>query len=315
MAQNDSIVGLALVTTDHCNCSESKAYENDCSVKKNKHKSKRSLSSDEHGGNCCAVALDNCSPSAVMKPNVKPKPASSCVKAAKKRLKPDSVSSLSNSASLSVSTSDDMCESLSVDDTVSSKRRKRKLHNAHLMDNADSTVKLKKSQTVDSKADEVCSIKDERSIVPNKCNFNIAQLRSALQQCGSFLDAASKQDTLCDKATLKDRTLQLQKESTSTEFEEVDRNMSKTSSSSPSADIVLTDSSRGSLKERMMKKLMSARFRFINEQMYRSTGSEAAEMFEQDKDAFAVYHAGFQSQVLKWPTNPIDRMIDYISGR
>ena len=65
----------------------------------------------------------------------------------------------------------------------------------------------------------------------------------------------------------------------------------------------------------MLNRLTSARFRYINEQMYQSTGRGAANMFARDRDAFAVYHAGFQAQVSKWPTNPVDKVIDYVNSR
>lgn len=64
-----------------------------------------------------------------------------------------------------------------------------------------------------------------------------------------------------------------------------------------------------SLKERLMEQLNSARFRYINEQLYTQTGQEAQEMFEEDEEAFQVYHQGFQTQVNKWPANPVDLFI------
>ena len=64
-----------------------------------------------------------------------------------------------------------------------------------------------------------------------------------------------------------------------------------------------------SLKERLMEQLNSARFRYINEQLYTQTGEEAQEMFEEDEEAFQVYHQGFQTQVNKWPVNSVDILI------
>jgi len=66
------------------------------------------------------------------------------------------------------------------------------------------------------------------------------------------------------------------------------------------------------LNNRMSCQLNSARFRYINEQLYTCSGNEAAEMFNNDRESFDVYHTGFQSQVDKWPVNPVDVMIDYI---
>ncbi|XP_061164665.1 ribosomal RNA-processing protein 8-like [Saccostrea echinata] len=68
-----------------------------------------------------------------------------------------------------------------------------------------------------------------------------------------------------------------------------------------------------SLKERLMEQLNSARFRYINEQLYTHSGQEAQEMFAEDEEAFQVYHQGFQTQVNKWPVNPVDMIIQDIN--
>ncbi|XP_064636831.1 ribosomal RNA-processing protein 8-like [Lineus longissimus] len=69
------------------------------------------------------------------------------------------------------------------------------------------------------------------------------------------------------------------------------------------------------LRERMMEKLNSARFRSINEQLYTCSGKEAYSLFEEDPSTFKVYHEGFQNQVEKWPVNPVDKMIEYIQSK
>lgn len=73
--------------------------------------------------------------------------------------------------------------------------------------------------------------------------------------------------------------------------------------------------SEPTLRDTMMKRLSAAHFRFINEQLYTSTSTEAVKMFQSDGEAFKIYHEGFQSQVEKWPAIPVDRMISYIKNR
>lgn len=73
--------------------------------------------------------------------------------------------------------------------------------------------------------------------------------------------------------------------------------------------------SEPTLRDTMMKRLSAAHFRFINEQLYTSTSTEAVKMFQNDGEAFKIYHEGFQSQVEKWPAIPVDRMISYIKNR
>ena len=173
------------------------------------------------------------------------------------------------------------------------KGRKKKQHSAEV----DQHVKLKRTRTVSIVA-------DKSSLGRAKSNFDIVHLRSVLQQHGW---SPSQQDKSCTKS----RTLQKGQE-ISTGAEE-DRKTTESSSSSSLCEKTSSGRSSSVLKERMLNRLAGARFRFINEELYRLTGSEAADMFARNEDAFMVYHAGFQSQVSKWPTNPVDKMIDYIS--
>ncbi|KAL3880407.1 hypothetical protein ACJMK2_032649 [Sinanodonta woodiana] len=73
--------------------------------------------------------------------------------------------------------------------------------------------------------------------------------------------------------------------------------------------------SSASLKEKMLERLSAARFRYLNEQLYTTTGEKAFQLFQEDADSFAVYHTGFQGQVEKWPTNPVDLIIKFIMSR
>lgn len=311
----ETVVVPAVVTHGHPNHSEKKVSENLSSakcMKKKKHKKHKSKRSDYDGGTCAAINMDQSSSTPVTKPDVKLKFVGECSKSAEESLKSRCNDSTHNSTSLSVASSN-VCEASSLNSCLHSKSRKRKRHIAEV----DSSLKPKECRTINSKSDQVCAVGDKCSASSVVCNFNIVKLKSALQKYGRFSDADAPQDNVCDQASYKDRTLQINQEtaSASAKRNKVDSKISETSNSSlPSVTVSPGGSSR-SLKERMMNRLTSARFRFINEQMYHSTGSEAADMFACDKDAFTVYHAGFQSQVSKWPTNPVDKMIDYISSR
>ncbi|KAK4883654.1 hypothetical protein RN001_006973 [Aquatica leii] len=61
-----------------------------------------------------------------------------------------------------------------------------------------------------------------------------------------------------------------------------------------------------SLREQMLQKLKSARFRYLNEQMYMNVGKDAKKYFDNDPNAYAAYHEGYRQQVAKWPVNPVD---------
>lgn len=45
------------------------------------------------------------------------------------------------------------------------------------------------------------------------------------------------------------------------------------------------------------EKLEASRFRFLNEQLYTGSSSDAAKLFDEDPDAFEAYHRGYRIQV------------------
>ncbi|KAM7179179.1 ribosomal RNA-processing protein 8 isoform 1-T2 [Macrochelys suwanniensis] len=71
----------------------------------------------------------------------------------------------------------------------------------------------------------------------------------------------------------------------------------------------------GALRARMEERLQSARFRYINQQLYTSSSQEAARLFQRDPAAFAVYHRGFARQVGRWPENPVQRIVQDLRRR
>lgn len=70
------------------------------------------------------------------------------------------------------------------------------------------------------------------------------------------------------------------------------------------------------LQQKMRDKLMSARFRHLNETLYTTPSKQAFEMFTANPELFAEYHAGFSRQVKEsWPSNPVDGYITTIQKR
>lgn len=67
-----------------------------------------------------------------------------------------------------------------------------------------------------------------------------------------------------------------------------------------------------SLRTKMMEKLKAARFRFLNEQIYKINSKETQKIFNTDPDAYRVYHEGYRNQVKKWPVNPVNVIIKNI---
>ncbi|KAG6880448.1 hypothetical protein C0992_000050 [Termitomyces sp. T32_za158] len=80
------------------------------------------------------------------------------------------------------------------------------------------------------------------------------------------------------------------------------------SSSSKSAFVGLTPLQKG-----MKDSLDGARFRLINESLYKSDSSQAYKMIKEDPRIFEDYHAGFRHQVQSWPTNPVEHYISVLA--
>jgi len=69
------------------------------------------------------------------------------------------------------------------------------------------------------------------------------------------------------------------------------------------------------MQSAMRQKLISARFRHLNETLYTEPSAKAQELFDRNPDMFQDYHAGFRQQVSVWPENPLDKFILAIRKR
>jgi hypothetical protein len=68
------------------------------------------------------------------------------------------------------------------------------------------------------------------------------------------------------------------------------------------------------LQEKFRKKLESARFRSINEELYTKAGQEAFHDFQQNPEKFTAYHRGYREQASMWPCNPLHNVINWIQN-
>lgn len=69
------------------------------------------------------------------------------------------------------------------------------------------------------------------------------------------------------------------------------------------------------MQSAMRQKLISARFRHLNQTLYTEPSTKAMELFDQSPEMFEDYHAGFRQQVSVWPENPLDKFIVAIRRR
>jgi len=69
------------------------------------------------------------------------------------------------------------------------------------------------------------------------------------------------------------------------------------------------------LQASMREKLVSARFRHLNETLYTRPSADAFELFKESPEMFTEYHEGFRRQVDVWPENPVEGYIRDIEAR
>jgi ribosomal RNA-processing protein 8 len=69
------------------------------------------------------------------------------------------------------------------------------------------------------------------------------------------------------------------------------------------------------LQASMREKLVSARFRHLNETLYTRPSDEAYRLFADSPEMFEQYHEGFRRQVAVWPENPVDGYISEVLAR
>ena len=69
------------------------------------------------------------------------------------------------------------------------------------------------------------------------------------------------------------------------------------------------------LQQRMVAKLISSRFRHLNELLYTSPSDKAMRVFADSPQNYTSYHAGFRAQVAVWPQNPVESFIEDVKTR
>ncbi|OBT61540.1 hypothetical protein VE03_08887 [Pseudogymnoascus sp. 23342-1-I1] len=69
------------------------------------------------------------------------------------------------------------------------------------------------------------------------------------------------------------------------------------------------------LQASMRQKLVSARFRHLNQTLYTTPSAHSLSLFSDNPEMFHEYHEGFRRQVEVWPENPVDTYIETVRRR
>ncbi|XP_014675793.1 PREDICTED: 25S rRNA (adenine(645)-N(1))-methyltransferase-like isoform X2 [Priapulus caudatus] len=147
---------------------------------------------------------------------------------------------------------------------------------------------------------------------------SVAKARSGtadLPQCKKKLKKKSIDDKSTSKSETKSSTAAVKLKSDQNKSQEKRESIKGSRSTS---NVCVPDSQKSKsevLREKMVNRLNSARFRYINEQLYTMPSHDAVAMFREDPEAFMIYHQGFSGQVSHWPENPLDRIIEDVKKK
>ena len=185
------------------------------------------------------------------------------------------------------------------------------------------SVNQYQSESVNTEAPLDADIEKVHSLIeePNKCDNKKVEKRKKREKrkmndskdYSELLDMGKSTSEVTHKHKKRKKTHKLEqdsccdKEISKHSPELKDTNSNILSSSAPRSKV--------SLQEKMTKQLESSRFRWINEQLYTTTGDEAVEMFSKDPNLFDIYHRGFTNQVKLWPVNPVNKIIEWLKKR
>ncbi|KAJ2826925.1 25S rRNA (adenine645-N1)-methyltransferase [Coemansia sp. 'formosensis'] len=145
---------------------------------------------------------------------------------------------------------------------------------------------------------------DVRSkVTKSKAGPSSSQARNKLNKVKELLAAKQKKDT---RKSSEDAASRVKPDNTSKPVLLKGATSSAASSSTGGLSV---------LQQKMQQKLKGARFRWINEALYTTTGDKALEMVQNDPSIFEEYHQGFSAQAEKWPVNPVDVFIEYLRSK
>ncbi|KAG0011816.1 25S rRNA (adenine645-N1)-methyltransferase, partial [Entomortierella chlamydospora] len=174
----------------------------------------------------------------------------------------------------------------------------------------DAKTNKKADSEVSKKQQQLAKEREKLLEALNRTNSALAELQNSLgdgDEDESPMTKADVKSAVQDKKGKKDKKKEKAAESTPTPASAPAPVAAKATPTAPVAQQKQPKLTK--LQEQMKKTLAGGKFRFLNEQLYTTTGEEAFELFQSKPELFDEYHEGFRSQVESWPQNPVDIFI------
>ncbi|KAG0318482.1 25S rRNA (adenine645-N1)-methyltransferase [Dissophora globulifera] len=187
------------------------------------------------------------------------------------------------------------------------KKKHKKDTSAAASVSAQAPASSKKDAELSKKQQQLAKEREQLLAALNRTNNALAQLQTSLgdEEDATPLSKADAKSALQDK---KDKKAKKGKDSKN----DIAASDKEKQTPAPKESAPSTQSKQPKLtklQEQMKKTLAGGKFRFLNEQLYTTTGEEAFELFQSKPELFDEYHEGFRSQVELWPQNPVDIFI------
>ena len=157
---------------------------------------------------------------------------------------------------------------------------------------------------------------------------NNAEVQNGLEKRASSKDIlrvedvvsqAAEKETDISSAVVQSRKRKSKSSDTTTSPKNVDPSASRATAAPgpPSKSQIrpVPSTSLTPLQQAMREKLVSSRFRYLNQTLYTTPSKSSYELFQENPTFFTEYHEGFRRQVSAWPENPVEGFVRWIRDR
>ncbi|MCJ1434575.1 25S rRNA (adenine645-N1)-methyltransferase [Xylographa pallens] len=142
---------------------------------------------------------------------------------------------------------------------------------------------------------------------------------NGIPRVGNVVLQAAERVTDITSAVVKSRKRKSKPSDTTTSTKNIDPSASHpTPASAPAPKPQVQPAPSTSLtplQQAMREKLVSSRFRYLNQTLYTTPSKTSYELFQGNPTFFTEYHEGFRRQVSAWPENPVDGFVRWIRDR
>ncbi|KAK3843848.1 MAG: methyltransferase-domain-containing protein [Linnemannia gamsii] len=176
---------------------------------------------------------------------------------------------------------------------------------------AELNPKSKKDKKAEKKAAAAAAVKEEAKVVESEKPKEKKDKKDNSNNKADTAASKKQQQLAKEREKLLEKNNKKEQEAPATTTKKEKKAAAATPAPAPAVPAA-KQPKLTKLQEQMKKTLAGGKFRFLNEQLYTTTGEEAFGLFQSKPELFDEYHEGFRSQVESWPQNPVDIFISQL---